>query len=120
MVVYTFRKKKASLTKKRKKNAAAMKKQPRLATAQFVRRLDRLVGLYKPSELRRYVNGTVLDQPDIAKFLKTGECDVTVLRDFCGAQPAPETIGDRLRCWLGAVEVSQDNVRTSGQWRRVF
>ena len=64
--------------------------------------------LYKPPGLRRYVNGAVLDQADIKKFLESGVADASVLRDFCGAQPAPETVS-----WVTDQEQTQ---LTGGQF----
>ena len=81
------------------------KKTPRSATAQFVRRLDWLVNLYKDTDLRVYVNGAALEKFGVMDAVQKGKLAGEATQDAItsyGAQPAPAVC-----CWVTDQEQSQ-------------
>ena len=60
------------MAKKRAARKLAHQGGPRIATAQFVRRLNWFVGLYKTPDLRFYVHEDVLDKFGIMDAVKNG------------------------------------------------
>ena len=79
-------------------------KKPRNATAQFVRRLNRFVGLYQKMDLRLYVHEHVLVKLGIMEAVKTGKITAVIIDALkaYGAQPAPP-----ICCWVTDEEQSQ-------------
>ena len=69
-----------------------VEKKPRNSTAQFVRRLNLFVGLYKGTDLRFYVNENDLVKFQVIGAVQTGKIEGQATQDAIrayGAQPAP-------------------------------
>ena len=81
-----------NLAQKRAVVEKRVEKKPRNSTAQFVRRLNWFVGLYKGTDLRFYVNEGDLVKFQVMGAVQTGEIAGQVTQDAIrayGAQPAP-------------------------------
>ena len=77
-----------SLAKRRKTNENILAPQPRVATAQFIRRWDHFVRLYKEGGLEHFVNWHILERAGVLEGVRTGKFPDEAKRLAYGAQPA--------------------------------
>ena len=77
-----------TLAKKRKRNKDANKMPARLATARFIKRLDKITAALKPGGLQHYLNVDSMLGARVIGMVRTGkDIDLDALKAICGAKP---------------------------------
>ena len=80
------------LKAKKNRNLKLFKAPPRIATAQFLRRVNRIVGLYKPGGFLAFINEKLLRDGGVWDAVQTGKDMPALLHKFCGEQPSPRVL----------------------------